>query len=335
MGGSTVAQFLYDGYSQAAGQAAQTVIGTILPVVSAATIAVLHLFIVIWGKNVAFGEMGAGEFANRFVRGYLVIALMVPATFNQYITTELTQTIPDMITQAIGGQQNLQGAQGFDALLNAETNMASRIRAQLIPPLFYIGERATVWVIEWIAKIFCWVSFIIWFAAKASVFFVVPFLALLGWLYLFKATQHFVESALGMIVALFLVQAAALMVAAVVVTESSAYIQKFGNSVAVQTPNPDLKLGGDNGMLAFTGFNENIPGGGGVVAPAGGQTVNVDSAIEILGNTILVYLVGAFILGITTIVSFGIGRSSGFSATALVQNTVGRVANRVGRMARA
>ncbi len=338
MEGSTVAQFMFDGYLGVARQGTETVVNNILPIVSASTIVLLHLFVVIWGVNYAHGRMDSGEFANRFVRGYIVIALMVPATFNSVVTQSLTVEIPGIIQRAVGGQQNMNGAQGFDALLAKETLMAAKIRKQAIPALWHMPERAAIWAIEMVAKAFIFVSFLIFFVATVTVYFCVPFLALLGWTYLFRATQHFCEAAISMIVSLLLVQAGALMVSAVVVVESGAYLERYGNLIMAKEANAGLQMPTDDGTvarLAFTGFGD-LPAGAqnaGFAGTAADPTANIDSSIEILGNTALVFLVGAFLMGLTTSVAWSIGRYGGFSASGVINNTIGRVASGAARMA--
>lgn len=339
MQGSTVYQFLWDQYSAVAQQATQTVVGTILPIVSAGTIAVLHLYIVLWGISTANGEMSAAEFGRRFARLYLVVALMSAATFNAQITTTLTQTIPDMIGQAIGGQANLTGAQGFDAENNQITRFSASLRAQMTPPIFYIGNLVAVWLVETACKGLNGLSFSVWALARMVVYFVVPLLALIGWLFLFKKTQHFVEAALGKIVSLFLIQALALMVAAVTVTTTAVWFDRYGATIAAQTPNQNLQMAGDNGALAFsafTGNNENIPGGGAPQAnPTNAQTINVDSSLEVMLNLVVVLAFGFVLLGSTTVIAYSIGGGGGMNISAGVMaagNAIGRsVEKRLGR----
>ena len=78
---------------------------------------------------------------------------MTPAMFNQYVTTTLTQTIPNEITQAVvNGANGVTGAQGFDRLMNAITHSAAAARAQMPFP-FYISERVGLWIAELACKV--------------------------------------------------------------------------------------------------------------------------------------------------------------------------------------
>ena len=67
------------------------------------------------------------------------------------ITTAVTQTIPNEIAQAVNGQPNLAGAQGFDALINATENFAAQVRAQA-SGFFYMSERFTVYISEGVVR---------------------------------------------------------------------------------------------------------------------------------------------------------------------------------------
>ena len=173
----------------------------------------LQLLVLITGTNLLYGKMDAGECARRIVTALVVSALMTPAVFNQYITTTLTQTIPNEITQAIvNGANGATGATGFDSLMNAITHSAAAARAQMPFP-FYISERVGLWMAELAAKFFIACSFIVWALSALTVYFLVPLLAFLAPTFLFNATRSYGERWAGKMVALILAQTIALMVA--------------------------------------------------------------------------------------------------------------------------
>ena len=213
-GGSSIFQTIWNSYSQVAAQATGQLVGEILPVVSVTVIGCLQLLVLITGANLLYGKMDAGECARRIVTAMVVSALMTAGVFNQYVTTLLTQTIPNEITQAIvGGANGSTGATGFDSLMNAITNTAANARTQMPFP-FYISERVGLWIAELACKIFIAFSFIVWALSALTIYFMVPLLAFLAPTFLFAATRQYGERWVGKVIALILAQTIALMVAA-------------------------------------------------------------------------------------------------------------------------
>ena len=153
---------------------------------------------------------------------------MTAAVFNQYITTTLTQTIPNEITQAVvNGANGATGATGFDSLMNAITHSAAAARAQMPFP-FYISERVGLWIAELACKIFIAFSFIVWALSALTVYFLVPLLAFLAPTFLFNATRSYGERWAGKMIALILAQTIALMVAAVVISQEGQMVSADG-----------------------------------------------------------------------------------------------------------
>ena len=183
---------------------------------------------------------------------------MTPAVFNQYITTTLTQTIPNEITQAVvNGANGATGATGFDSLMNAITHSAAAARAQMPFP-FYISERVGLWMAELACKIFIAFSFIVWALSALTVYFLVPLLAFLAPTFLFNATRSYGERWAGKIVALILAQTIALMVAAVVISQEGSGFSKWRRtSLRRRTPTPAFSM--NAGDLNFGEFALGAP----------------------------------------------------------------------------
>ena len=183
---------------------------------------------------------------------------MTPAIFNQYVTTTLTQTIPNEITQAVvNGASGLTGAQGFDALMNEITHSAAAARAQMPFP-FYISERVGLWIAEIAAKFFIACSFVVWALSALTVYFLVPLLAFLAPTFLFNATRSFGERWAGKTVALILAQTIALMAAAVVIKQEGLWFQQMAQNVTASA-NANAGFSMNAGDLNFGEFALGAP----------------------------------------------------------------------------
>ena len=336
MGGSTVFQFLsqeyFDTLAQTAAQQANTILQAVIPWVQSA----IALAVIIFGKRTMMGQMSAGEASTRIVRLVMVVALLTPANFGQYITTQVTQTIPDAITTAVTGQQDLAGAQGFDALNNEIINFAAQARKQATPALYYIGERVGIWLVEGLARLMIVGTFLIWALAKAAVAFVIPIGAFVIPFFIFDATREFTMRWVGKLISLFLVMAVSIMLGSFVVKQDATYMQQYGKLVASGNASQTFQM--NAGTTTFTGFDvglADVPGGG--AAQGTVNTANVDAAIDTIWNIVLVTGFGAFLMGIMTGIALYIGGSSGFSAggvaTYVTMALSGRAVMMLGRMA--
>lgn len=339
MGGSTVFQFLsqeyFDTLAQTASQQANTILQAVTPWVQSA----IMLAVLIFGKRTMMGQMSMGEASTRIVRMVMVIALLTPANFAQYITTQVTQTIPDAVTNAVNGQQNLTGAQGFDALNNGIINFAAQARKQATPALYYIGERVGIWLVEGSARVMVAATFLIWALAKATAAFIVPLGAFIIPFFIFDATREFTMRWSGKLVSIFLVMAVSIMLGSFVVKQDATYMQQYGKLTSASQANQNFQM--NAGDTAFTGFDIgqfDVPGGTAAVQ-GNANTANVDAAIDTIWNIVLVTAFGAFLMTIMTGIALYIGGSSGFSAgnvaTYVTMVLSGRAAMMLGRMAAA
>lgn len=322
MGGSTVAQFLFDAYHTNLAQAVTSTLRQILGAVAATVQGALMIYIIILGKNLAFNSMSANQGMTRIMRAVIVMALMTAANYQTYIATPITTTVPDFISNAVTGNQTLTGAQGWDALLNQIHNAAAQIRAQTVG-ISYIADRVIVWIIEKWAEITILCCFFIWLLAMAAVDFLMPLGAFVIPFYLFDATRSFTERWIGKIIALFLVMAVNMMLGQVVVFQDAQYLQKFAQNIAARPANNGFNL---NPNLEGPGlFEPTTPG-----QPAG-QTVNVDSAIDTLGNALLVFLFGLFLMAIISGIALYIGGASGFSVAPVINTATSIIRLAIGR----
>ncbi len=317
-GGSSIFQTIWNSYSQVAQQATGQLVTDILPVVALTVIGCLQLLVLITGANLLYGKMDAGECARRIVTALVVSALMTPAVFNQYITTTLTQTIPNEITQAIvNGANGATGATGFDSLMNAITHSAAAARAQMPFP-FYISERVGLWIIELAAKFFIACSFIVWALSALTVYFLVPLLAFLAPTFLFNATRSYGERWAGKMVALILAQAIALMVAGVVIKQEGLWFQQMAQNVTASA-NANAGFSMNAGDATFAQFAD-VPGG--PPAPGTAATINTDYAVETMLGMCVSLIVGFVMLAATTSIAYAIGGGGGWNSGAVVNRMI-------------
>jgi len=315
MGGSTIAQFIWNGYAQTLAQTATEMVNTILQAVVPWMQVALGMYVILAGKRMLTNGTSFDREVTVVVRAVIICFLLTPANFNQYITTAATETIPDALASAVNGQSNISGAQGFDALLNQITNFAAQIDAQATG-IFYIAERITVWFAQSTASLMVVCCLFVWILAQAAIAFVVPVGAFVIPFYLFDATREFTMRWVGKLLALFLVLIVSLMLGKFVVTLDSKYMQQFAKSIPGQAADPGFSM--NAGDLAFTSFGEGLAGPAVGAAPtqaqAQQQTANVAASINALWNVALVCAFGAFILAIMVGIALYIGGSSGFSA---------------------
>jgi TrbL/VirB6 plasmid conjugal transfer protein len=312
--GSTLAQFLWQGYSEALTQTTTQVINNILQAVVPWVQAGMGLYVILRGKRMLTNATSFDMEVTAVVCAIMVVFFLTPANFNQYITTTATQTIPNAVASAVNGQNNLAGAQGFDALLNAITRFGAQIDAQAVG-IEYIAERITVWFAQGTAGLMVMACLFVWMLAQAAIAFIVPIGAFVVPFYLFDATREFAMRWVGKLVALFLVLGVSLILGAFVVKLDAQYMQQFAQTIAANPPDQGFQM--NAGDISFTGFSEvGAVGGPGTAPQALAQTsANVAASVNALWNVALVCAFGFFILGIMVGIALYVGGSSGFSVS--------------------
>lgn len=305
MNGSVSMQFLYAGYHNNLANVVTQYAAQIMGAVGATAQGAVMLYIIITGHRLMYGGLSWETGMGRIVRAIIVTALLSAANYQTFVGTPVTQTIPNWIANAVTGAQGLQGAQGFDALLNQIQHFSAQAREQMVG-FIYIGDRVVIWLVGQMAEIVILGCFFIWSLATAAADILVPLGGVLIPFYLFDATRGFVERWYGKILALFVVNLLALMLGQIVVYEDAQYVQQFANAIAAAPPNPGF-VAPDPGAGELM-FPPTTPGG------AQSATINTDAAIDTLGNALLVFTYGLFLLAIVTGIGLYIGGASGFSA---------------------
>lgn len=304
MGGSVTIQFIYDAYHNNLAQTVTTEAITILGAMGATMQGAVMIYVLIIGKQMMFNAMSADIAVTKLVRAIIVVSLMSAANYQTFIATPITTTIPNFIANTVTNQQGMTAAQNWDALMNAVYHLGEQLHSQALG-LAYIGERVTIWIFVLLAWIIILASFFIWAAANATVDLLVPLGAVLLPFYLFDATRSYVERWVGKIVSLFLVMTLTLMLAQIVVFQDASFLSRFSTNIAAAPP---------PAAFNFLPDTDNIGIGPTTAGSVAGATINVDSGIAMLGNAVVVFLFGLFLLAITTRIALHIGGSSGFSA---------------------
>lgn len=305
MGGSVLCQFLYQAYITNLAQVVQGYPRVILGVVAATVNGAILLYVLVVGKKLMFGGLGVDAGVAKLVRVAIVAALMTAGNYQTFVATPITETIPNLLSGAVPGQQGVAGAQAWDALINKIDNFNAVIHSQAVG-FAYLADRAVASIFTGFAWANIMGCFLIWSLAGATADLLVPLGVVVIPFYLFDATRGFTERWVGKIISLFLVMLVTLMLGQIVVYQDAQFLQKYANNIAAAPAAAGFNMGPDPDA---TGFMQ--PTTAGAVA---GSTVNVDSAINTLGHACMVFLYGLFLMIISTGIALGIGGSSGFSA---------------------
>ena len=291
----------------------------ILPVMAGVVLACMQLLVLITGANLLYCKLDAGEAARRIVTALAVSAIMTAAIFNDFITTELTQTIPTQISNAVvTGANGNTGAVAFDSLMNAITHSAASAKAQM-QGIEYIADRLEISIVELAAKLFIALSFIVWAISALTVYFLVPLLAFLAPLFLFNATRGYAERWGAVMIGLILAQTIALLVAGVVIKQEGVWFQQMAQSV-VATADADQGFSMNAGDLNFGEFALGAPNP--VGANAQSTTINTSYAAESMMGMVVTLIAGFMLLTVTTSIAFLIGGNAGINSANVVNRTV-------------
>jgi hypothetical protein len=312
MGGSTIFQTIWNGYNTTAQTVLNSTVGSTIPIVAAAMAGILSLMVLIAGKNLLFGELAMGEAVTRGVRALVVSALLVVGTFNTYVTTFLTKTLPQQLASAVGtGNGATTGAASFDGMVDTLTKIGLQAQAQMIG-LQYLGYQVSEWLIEAAAKVFVAMAFLVWMLASLEVMFFLPVIVLVLPAWLFDRTRAWGERAIGFILGLILTGALVLMVAGVFIGQEQALMQQFGTTAS----SPPGNASSFASLLGAAGVNSPITGqslGGG-----GGSTLNGASAVETMISMLITLVAGFLVLATTSVVALLVMASGGFSAGGVI-----------------
>ena len=177
--------------------------------------------------------------AVRKVATFIVIgSLSAAGTFAAFVTTPLTQTIPNDIAQSIGGAATTSGLQQFD-LLDAKVTLAIAQTLAQIP--YRSMDRLVSWAIGIGARVFICGFVIVWMLAQLIIKLVPILIALTLWTWLFDATRHIGERALSIGIALLVAEALILIVSTIVIQVETAYAAQHLTALqAASQSNPNL-----------------------------------------------------------------------------------------------
>ena len=318
MGGSTIFQTIWTGYNNAAQAALTSTVGAMIPVVAAAMAGILSLAVLIAGKNLMFGELRLGDAVTRGVRALVVSALLVAGTFNTYVTTFFTQTLPQQLAGAATGSATASGAAAFDTMVDTLTKIGVQAQAQMIG-LQYLGYQVAEWLIEAMAKVFVAMAFLVWMLTSLEVMFFLPAIvasaasvAVRSHARLGRARHRFhprtdpdghahTHSGPGLH------------------HQEKTLMNQFAANVASPPGSVELQYR-TCGASSFAA----LLGGAGVTSPitgqplGGGASLNAAGAVETMISMLITLVAGFLVLGTTSVVALLVVASGGFSAGNIV-----------------
>ncbi len=329
MGGSSIYQTIWNGYNSIAQTVSQSAVGNTITFMHAAMAGVLALMVLIVGKNLMFGEMSLGEAATRGVRALVVSALLVVGTFDTYVGTVLTKTLPEQLSQAMGTSGGTAaGAASFDTMSDVLTKAGIQAQKQMVG-LQYLGYQVAEWLIEATAKAVIAMAFTIWMFAAIEVLFFLPVIVLFLPAWLFDRTRAWGERSVGFILGLILTGALVILVAGVFVKQTTTIMGQFSNAATSPTGNS----GSMASLLGSAGVNSPITG-----QPLGGDsgsTLNGASAVETMISMLITLVAGFLALAATSVLGMIVVASGGFSAGGIMASIEGAVTAGVARLGRA
>jgi hypothetical protein len=327
MGGSVIYQSIWNGYNAVAQTVSQSAVGTTLTFMAAVTVGAISLLVLITGKNLMFGELSMGDAVTRGVRALVITALLTAGTFNTYVGTVLTKTLPQQLSQAMGtGGGTTTGAAAFDTMSDVLTKMGQQAQAQM-QGLQYLGYQIAEWLIEAAAKAVVAMAFTVWLFAMVEVLFFLPVIVLFLPAWLFDRTRAWGERSVGFILGLILTGALVLLVADVFVKQTTTLMGQFSNAAASPPGNPS-SLAVLLGQAGVTSPITGQPLGG-----AAGSTLNGSSAVETMISMLITLLAGFLTLAATSVLAMIVVASGGFSAGGIMASIEGAVTGAVTRIA--
>jgi type IV secretion system protein VirB6 len=247
--------------------------------------------VLICGLLVMTGSMTFQGGMKRCIRALIIVALLTPAAYNQWVTTTFTQTIPQAIATSTGGASNASSVQIFDQLLASDEAMVAQVLATSGSSIFNIGKVIAAYLAMAMAEIALAIAFFIWFLSYALVYVVVaagPYV-LLFWL--FDATRDIPMRLFGKLVGYMLLMVMVLSLTQIIQTQEKAYVAAFAPGMTTPTT---------SGIVAQPGYV--APDGSWVEPPATnvtGQTAsggNLDEQVSVMWKMALAFGFGAALM---------------------------------------
>lgn len=335
IGGSTLAQWLYNSFAGPALQAASRgVIGIVLTKVGPFFGPVTALIVFMLAKRATFGAVSIDEVLSRAIRLMIITVLAQPAVFNARITQTVLDTIPTQIASTGSGAPAKSVAEGFDGEYNAVDNFSAKLRAQAVG-WYYMIERGIIWIAGGCAKFFITLNLFVFICAVAAAAFMLPMVALLLPFMAFDATSDWTMGAIGKLLALFLVMAASTWLGAFVTKQLADYMGQYLQLVQAAAPQDSFKMNAGDSIFSSLGII-----GEGIGLPPTDQTqvgnpttsANITAGIVALWNLVCVCAFGAFIQGIMVVMALSVAGRSGFSLRGPVSVVTGATRMAIRRM---
>lgn len=311
MTSSTTAQFLLSGYGADLVDTAIPLINTTLSIVAAFTQTAASIAIFLIGKNLALGSDSFNHAATYMSRMVVVFFLMMPAHFNEYITTNATKTIPQQITSTLTGNSNTSVAQAFDSEHDAIDLLESKILAQAPWPVFMI-ERGIIHIVAWTAHICLHMTELVYGIVNTVIPFMLPLGAVLLIFFIFDATANFAMRWVGKVISLFMVMFLTVQLGAYIARMDGKYLQQYGTVLQATSAASDFSMNAGDQTFSAIGMSEfgNVTN-----SPASAtntqSTLNVTAGLNMLGEVVCVLLYGWLCLTLVSGFAIAIGSTTG------------------------
>jgi hypothetical protein len=320
MNGSATAQFLFQSYGADLAAIVPDMVATVLAISAGAMAAIAQIIVFMLAKRALYGNLAVDTAVTYMVRFGVISLLMVPATFNKYITTTATQTLPNRIASTINGNQGGTVAQAFDGELNAIDNLGAKLRAQAVG-WSYMVERGiiNVWV-GW-AKGWIYLTECIFGIVNSVIPFMLPMGALLAPMMVFDTTNQWPMRWIGKMISLFLVMFLSIQLGAYIAKVDAKYLQQYGQMIQSTPAQPQFKMNAGDSLFASLGIVSEVGAlGAGAADPTASATTtaNVAAGISTLANIAWTMAYGFFVLTIVTGIAMFIGGAHGFSLAPIV-----------------
>jgi type IV secretion system protein VirB6 len=285
----TLFQSIYDGYNETFSTGAGNNVTAGLTAAAGYIQGCLGLYVLICGILIMTGSMTFNSGIKRCIRALIIVALLTPAAYNQWVTTTFTQTIPQAISASLGGTAGESSVKVFDNLYNADDAMLTQALTTAGSDVSNIGKIVAAYLAMGLAVACLAIAFFVWFLAIALVYVVVPVgpYVLLFWL--FDATRDIPLRFFAKLIGYMVLMVMVLSLTQIVQTQEKSYVTAFS---AAMTSTPSAST-----SAMFPGLQ--TPNGTWLVQPPGVTVAsggNLDQQIAILFKTALSFLFGTALM---------------------------------------
>ena len=299
---------LYQGYNDAFSSGANASVSTAFSTLSSYMQGALSLYVIVCGVLVMTGSLSFDAGLKRCLRALMVVFILTPAHYNEYLTTTFTQRIPNAISGAVGGSTGVTGASVFDQLLASDEAMLAQVLATAGANVFSIGKIISAYIAMGLAELALLLSFLIWWSASALVFIVLAIGPYLMPLWLFDFTRDVPVRMIGKLIGYMVLMVMVLTMTQIVQGQEKAYVMAFA---PVMTTPIHTGINQEQGFLTPEGQWVNTGSNANQVASGG----NLDEQVSTLWKVAMAFGFGAALMLLLPSIAAYIGGGVAVSLT--------------------